>query len=143
MIHPSTVEEIRRYKNREREEALNIKLEAYEVLRGASEPPVEFSSQLPEPKDENDRIDNSLLYELYMGYVDLLITEDKRLRGRANLLGLQEKVYSIEIFIGLQSKLHPNLVEYKMLAVEQCTFRELNLDDPFFDSLKQDYPGFE
>jgi rRNA-processing protein FCF1 len=143
VIHPSTVEEIRSYKDRSRKEALEVKLSAYELLHGASEPTLDFLSKLPAPKDDNDQIDHELLYEVFAEYIDMLITEDKRLRRKARLLGIDDKVLSIEDFIGLQSKLHPDLIEYSMLAVRQSTFRELDLTDPFFDSLRMDYPGFD
>ena len=38
---------------------------------------------------------------------------------------------------------HPELINYKVLAVKQELFGNIKLDDPFFDSLKGDYPGFE
>lgn len=37
----------------------------------------------------------------------------------------------------------PELVDYKVLSVRKRKFGEISLDDPFFDSLKEDYPGFE
>ncbi len=143
VIHPSTIDEIRQYQDSTRRQALEVKLEAYEVLIGASVPAAEFLAKLPNAKTTNDRVDDSLLYELYNGYVDLLITEDRRLRNKARLLGLEGKVLSIESFIGVQSKRHPELVEYRMLSVQQQTFREIDLNDTFFDSLKNDYPSFE
>ncbi len=132
-----------KYGDSVRRQALKVKLQAYEVLEGASTPPADFLASLPTAKTINDQVDNALLYEVYMVYADLLITEDRRLRNKARLLGLADKVVSIESFIGLQSKQHPELVEYKMLSVQQQTFRQIDLNDPFFDSLKQDYPGFE
>jgi hypothetical protein len=143
VIHPKTIEEIRRFQDPDRMDALRIKLDAYEELKGASEPPSDFLSQLPPPRNENDEVDNALLYEVYAGYVDLLISEDKRLRAKSRALGIEDRVHSIESLIGQLSEAHPDLIEYRMLAVEPRPFRQINLDDSFFDSLKQDYEGFE
>jgi hypothetical protein len=37
----------------------------------------------------------------------------------------------------------PDLIDYKVIAVKQEYFGNINLSDSFFDSLKEDYPGFE
>lgn len=38
---------------------------------------------------------------------------------------------------------HPDLVNYKVLNVQKIKFGQLSLEDPFFDSLKADYIGFD
>lgn len=44
----------------------------------------------------------------------------------------------VDIFIT-----NPSLINYKVLNVKQVKFGTLSLDDPFFDSLKNDYDGFD
>lgn len=143
VIHPKTIEEIRRYQHPHRRSALEVKLNAYEQLEEATRPSAKFLSLLPDPANENDQVDNALLYEVYEGYVDLLITEDKKLRAKSRLLGIEDRVRSIESIIGSFSEEHPELIEYKMLAVELRQFRQINLNDPFFDSFRHDYAEFD
>lgn len=38
---------------------------------------------------------------------------------------------------------HPELADYKVLAVKKTHFGDLDIKDEFFRSLKEDYPGFE
>jgi hypothetical protein len=38
---------------------------------------------------------------------------------------------------------HPELADYKVLSVRKDYFGRIDINDPFFESLKEDYPGFE
>jgi hypothetical protein len=91
----------------------------------------------------NDRTDNQLLFEVYCGRADILITEDQRMRTKANYLGISDRVFSIQAFIAKASRENPELIDYKALSVKQEFFGDINISDPFFDSFKDAYPGFE
>jgi hypothetical protein len=93
--------------------------------------------------NENDLNDSILLNEVFLGRVDLLISEDKKIHKKAGALGISEKVFTINSFLEKVFSENPDLVKYQVLGVQQKLFGELNFDDPFFDSLKEDYPGFE
>ena len=85
VIHPFTIEEIKKYKDPETQEAIAVKLDSYQQIKTIIEPDNEFMSIIKEPERSiNDHIDNYLLYEVYVGRVDLLITEDRRLRNKAS-----------------------------------------------------------
>jgi hypothetical protein len=62
---------------------------------------------------------------------------------KAQRLGIEDKVYTIDSFLEMVVSEFPDLIDYKVLAVKQEYFGNINLIDPFFDSLKEDYPGFE
>lgn len=144
IVHPLSVSEIQKYHDPEVQEAFAVKLGAYNILQSTATPTQEFISRTGAiEKTENDRIDNCLLYEVALGHVDLLITEDRRLRNKATRLGLSNKVFSIDTFISLVSAENPELIEYKMLAVKKECFGTIDINDPFFDSFKVAYPGFE
>lgn len=81
--------------------------------------------------------------EVFVGRVDILITEDKKIHKKANVLGIQDKVYTIDSFLERTFAEHPDLVNYKVLNVQKIKFGQLSLEDPFFDSLKADYIGFD
>lgn len=101
-------------------------------------------SKIGQPeKNENDHIDNCLLYEVYLGRVDILITEDRRLRNKADHLGLSNCVFSINGFIAKVSAENPDLIEYKALSVEKVYFGNVDSTDSFFDSFRNSYTEFD
>lgn len=117
IIHPYTIEEIRKYRDPETQEAIAVKLESYNVLKTTREPDESFIASTGQAeKTKNDHIDNCLLYEVYLGRVDYLITEDKRLRGKAIRLGLTEQVFSINSFISKVTGENPELIEYRLVG---------------------------
>lgn len=144
LVHPLSVAEIRKHKDMGIQELFSVKLDAYCVLQSNAVPTVDFIRRTGVPeRTENDRIDNCLLFEVALGHVDLLITEDRRLRNKAVRLGLADKVFSIDAFISYASAENPALIEYKVLAVKKERFGAIDINDPFFDSFKSAYLGFD
>lgn len=144
VIHPYTILEIQKYHDPETQEAISVKLESYEVLKTVREPDEIFLTQIGQiEKNENEHIDNCLLYELYLNHVDIFITEDRRLRNKAVCLGLADRVFSINSFINKVSGENPNLIEYKALAVKKVYFGEVDVQDSFFDSFRSAYERFD
>lgn len=142
-IHPFTVEELRKLRDENIQGLYNARLPAYTELKTISCQTQDFISRLPAVKTENDSIDNQLLYEVYNNRVDLLITEDKGLRNKANLLKLKNRVLSINEFISRATEENPSLISYKMLSVKKEYFGNINLQDSFFDSFRDAYDGFD
>lgn len=144
VVHPYSIEEIKKYKDPETQEAIAVKLESYEVIKTIKEPDDSFLNAIGIPeKSENDKIDDCLLYEVYLGRVDILITEDRRLRNKAEKIGLKDKVFSINSFITNVTAENPSLIEYKMLAVEKTYFGNVDISDSFFNSFRNAYSGFD
>ena len=144
VIHPYTVSEIQKYRDPETQETISVKLESYDVIKTVRQPDAAFLSKIGQPeKNENDHIDNCLLYEVYLGRVDILITEDRKLRNKADRLGLSNCVFSINGFITKVSTENPDLIEYKALAVEKVYFGNVDSTDKFFDSFRSSYVGFD
>lgn len=144
VIHPYSVEEIRNYKDDETQQMMSVKLESYEVIKTVQDPDSSFLNLIGiSEKDKNDQIDNCLLFEVYSSRVDILITEDKKLIGKALRIGIQDKVFSINSFISWVTASNPALIEYKMLAVKKTYFGAVDVKDAFFDSFRSSYPGFE
>jgi len=143
-VHSLTVSEIEKYKNKEAVDTLQIKLDSYERIDIPSPLQPELKS-VSEKIDvnENDIIDTHLLNEVFVGRVDILITEDKKIRKKANELGISDKVFTIDSFLEKTFAEHPDLVNYKVLNVQKLKFGRINLEDDFFTSLKEDYIGFD
>ena len=135
VIHPYTVSEIQKYRDSETQEVISVKLESYDIIKTIREPDDDFIKLIGQTeKNENDHIDNCLLFEVYLGRVDLFITEDRKLRNKADLLGLSNRVYSINGFISKVTAENPDLIEYKALSVEKVYFGDVDVNDNFFDS---------
>ena len=143
-IHSATIEEIKKNPKKETVDLFLVKLDSYEVIEIPS-PLQEEVKNVSEQfdKTENDKIDSILLNEVFVERVDILITEDKKIHKKALELGIQDKVFSIDSFLEKTFAEHPELVNYKVLNVQKLKFGKINLNDTFFDSLKEDYDGFD
>lgn len=143
-IHPITVNEIKKFQVKEIVESFARKMESYEHIKFPSplQPQVQLISEKSDTS-ENDRNDTMLLNEVFIGRVDILITQDKKIHRKAAMLGIEDHVFNIDGFLEKVVSEHPELVNYKVLSVRKKHFGELDLNDPFFDSFKEDYPGFE
>ncbi len=143
-VHLITIDEINKNANKTIVNTFNIKLNSYEVLQTIA-PMSEKVAIISKKYDQNpnDINDSILLNEVHCERVDLLISEDKKIHLKAKELDLIDRVYKINDFLEKISAEYPELVNYKVLSVRQALFGQINLQDAFFDSLKQDYQGFE
>lgn len=143
-VHSLTISEIEKYKNQQTVDAFQIKLDSYEHIEIPSplQPEVKAVSKKIDV-NENDRNDTQLLNEVFIGRVDILITEDKKIRRKAKELKIEDKVFTIDSFLEKTFAEHPDLVNYKVLNVQKLKFGRINLNDDFFTSLKEDYNGFD
>lgn len=143
MIHPYSVDELRKYHNEQMQDLYDAKLSAYTNMHIIAPQTDEFKKLLADtPQTENDTIDNQLLCEVYCGRVDILITEDRRMRVKAEKLEIADKVFTINSFITKSSNENPALVEYKALSVKKVYFRDVDVNSSFFDTFRAAYKGF-
>lgn len=143
-IHPYSISEIEKHKNDKVVNTFKIKLSSYDELKTlASDSPEITAIRSKYDGNENDSIDTSLLSEVFNQRVDFLLSEDKKIHTKAQELGIDTKVFTIEEFLEKCVAENPKLVNYKVLAVKKEYFGNINIDDNFFDSFKEDYHGFE
>ncbi len=143
-VHPITVQEIEKNSNKETANTLSVKLESYEVLKTTT--PLSNEVKIVSDKidrNSNDRNDTILLNEIYCERIDFLITEDRKIHTKADLLGISDRVFKIDSFLEKVLSENPDLVDYKVLSVTKKMFGEINLNDSFFDSFKEDYKEFD
>ena len=144
LLHPYTIAELRKADNAQQQQLYDARLSAYTHMQCVAQQTDGFVSLLAEPpKTENDKIDNQLLFEVYCGRADILITEDRRMHRKAERLGIADKVFSINAFISKVSADYPDLVEYKALNVKKERMGNIDVMDPFFDTFRPVYKGFE
>lgn len=143
-IHPVTVSEIMTHKDPKVVKTMSVKLTSYTQLKtlAAIAPEVKVVSDALD-KTSNDFNDTAILNEVFTDRVDLLITEDRNIHKKAKTLGISEKVFTIDSFLEKVNAENPSLVDYKVLSVKKEHFGNIDLKDSFFDSFREDYPGFD
>lgn len=142
--HPLSLNEIRKHNDATVVETIEAKMQNYNLLKTEAPETSEIQSlRASHDHNENDMIDTSLLKEVFCNRVELFITEDRSIHAKANILGIAEKVFTIDGFLEKVTAENPGLSDYKVLSVKKEYFGRLNLNDPFFESFKEDYKDFE
>ena len=142
IVHPSTFNEIAEYKDKAVKDSILKKLEAYEKIIPSTEKSKDFDDVCSRfSNDVNSQVDNDILLQVYNGTVDFLITSDNGILNKAKQLYIRENVLTPYEFLVLIEKENPKLVEYDVLSIKLVDIGTLNINDRFFDSLREDYGG--
>lgn len=143
-VHPVTEQELRRHTDKQVVRSMSIKLESYHLMKSTAPLHINVENVSNDvDSTDNDKNDTLLLNEVYSNRVDFLITEDKKIHQKAELLGVGDRVFYIEKYIEKAVAENPTLVDYKTLAVKKEYFGNVELQSPFFDSFRIDYEGFD
>jgi len=143
-VHPLTITELHRNINQDTVKTMQVKLTNYHLLKTVA--PINDKVKqvnLAVDTEPNDVDDTNLLNEVFCDRVDLLISEDKKVHTKAEMLGIGDRVFRINSFLEKVIAENPEFVNYKVLAVKREYFGKINLQDSFFDSFRTDYPGFD
>lgn len=143
-IHPITVQEIEKHIKPETVETMKRKMSSYHILQTIAP----FSGDILEISDkfdanENDVNDSKILNEVLSKRVGILISEDRKIHKKASILGISEKVFTIDDFLSKITSEHPDLTDYKVLSVKKIRFGEIQLQNDFFNSFREDYNRFD
>jgi len=144
LVHPLSLQELGKDKNETRKRIILSKVGSYPQLES---PPdlskdEDFKKRLTESND-HDRIDNSVLFAVYKNAVHFLITEDKGIHKRASDIGIEERVLLIDDALQIFKR---DIMKSKPIsppALKEDFVYNLDVNDPIFGKLKQDYPEFE
>ena len=143
-IHPASVEEIEGHEDSNVRRSFAVKLASYRTIQAtAALAPEVLALGLELDRTPNDKRDTRILNELFVGHVDLLVTEDRGIARKAARLGIVDKVFTIDAFLEKVTAENPALVDYRVLAIRKAFFGAVNLRDPFFDSFRTEYPSFD
>ncbi len=142
-IHPISVAEISRHQDERVRRSFSAKLASYRMIQAvaALAPEVRAVGDSVDTTD-NDRQDTAILNELYVGHVDLLVSEDRGIARKAERLGIGDRVFTIDAFLEKTAAENPGLLDYRVLSVRKILCGAVDIADPFFDSFRADYPGF-
>lgn len=140
--HPLTKEELSNYADEKVKNAMLNKLNAYDELIPSIDCNEDFEKVCNNYKnDDNSKIDNQILLQAYNGRVDFLITEDRAILKKANDLLIRDCVLTCDELIRKIEDENPSLIDYDVLSVKLKKIGNLNFNDKFFDSLREDYEG--
>lgn len=137
-IHPASLKDITNDNNVERRNITLSKLRGYPQLPSPPMPDEEFTSIVGIPANSHDENDNAILFALKRNLADFLITEDKGIRKKAIQLDIDDRVFSIDSALDYFSSLYRRFFPRHSL-LKKVYAHEVNIDQPFFDSLKEDY----
>lgn len=145
LVHPKSVEELRKDLNEDRREVALSKIKTYPQLESPPSPDSDtnFLNLAGHPSNANDYVDNAILYSIHRDAVDFLITEDKGIQKKSDRLEIKDRVLYIDEALRIFGK---NIFDERVSrppALKEEFVYNLNIDDQFFDSLKRDYSGFE
>lgn len=144
IVHPLTFDEIDKYGNKPIRDGILIKLKSYETLTPSKEENESFRKLCAESsQDENTQNDLELLLQVYNGAADYLITSDRGILNKADKLYIRDSVLSPNEFLIAIENENPKLVDYDVLSVELVKIGSLDVNDAFFDTLREDYGGIE
>ena len=142
-IHRLSKIEIQKHADEKVKQNMLVKMQAYDELPTFSDSADSYFNSVIDkyPKDENGKIDNALLLEVYNANVDILLTDDTLILTKAEELFLRDHVLSSTDLLKIIESTYPQNIEYKMLSVKLKPISEIDLSSGFFDTLREDYEG--
>jgi len=145
LVHPLSVRELMKNSNLEKKRIMLSKIRTYPQLESPPDPllDADFCALITPKPGTNDGVDNALLYCVYRDAVDYLITEDRKIIAKASRLGIDDRVFlisdALEFFLQFTITEKPTAPP----GLEEDFIYNLDLADPIFDILKEDYEEFE
>jgi predicted nucleic acid-binding protein len=137
-IHPASMKDINNDKDEKRKKLILSKLEGYPVIETPPKPTNNFLSLVGESSSSNDINDNEILFAIQKNTADFLITEDYGLQKKAIKASLEDRVLSIDSALDYFKNLYARKEVHHTL-IKKDFVRNLDIEDAFFDSLKEDY----
>lgn len=142
-VHPLSIKEVRNYGNEEGRKRGESKIKTYSRLGIPPYPTSrdsEFRSVVSEASEFNEKVDNALLFAVYKDRVDYLITEDQGIHEKADKLGIDDQVFTIEQ--GCRAFDVDDTPPEGPPSIKRVKVESIDPTDEIFDSLRAEYPGF-
>jgi predicted nucleic acid-binding protein len=139
--HPVSLSEIEKHKDEKVRKSFAAKLQSYNILKTTAPMSAGAAQFAATDRTENDRNDTIIVNEVVANRVDILITEDRGVHTKAAMLGIADRVFTLDAFLEKVTAENPTLVDYKVLAVKKTVFGAADITAEFFDSFRQDYGG--
>lgn len=140
VIHPKSITESLKIKDKRKRDIFQSKIGIYKKIE---DPPLatdEFQ-MLAGFSNENDKIDNELLYAIKQHCASFLITNDIRLKRKSVKIGMGDKVLGIQEALEYFKEKPKSINDIPIFIREEFLYK-IELEDKFFDSLRDDYNDF-
>jgi L-amino acid N-acyltransferase YncA len=141
-FHKDCEKDILNDKDLKRKQITLSKLRKYTSFPNPAEPTKEFIEKVGQNK-HNDEIDNKQLFQAYLNYTDLFVTNDNGILKKAVKLNLSNVINVNDAAELLADRFTLRIPQHPLL--EHLSLRDLvnNLENEFFDSLRIDYNDFD
>lgn len=143
LIHPSSLADLKRDSNSKRREINLSRVKKYSKLEN---PPIASKVTLCSlglsQANDNDRVDNDILYALHNDAVNILVSEDRKLHKKAVILKTADRVHYIQQATAFLAKLHSK-TKVTLPNIAETSLHQIDVKIPFFDSLRDDYQEFD
>ncbi len=143
IIHPISKQEIQSCTNDEVKEINLSKIASYPLLANPPDPYLANDASFLDVIDPdrsaktNDKNDNILLYSIYKSAASLLITNDKRLRKKADKFDSALSTYNIDEALEYFKNLFPSArLPVTPFGIFHTQMYNVTLSDPIFDTLQ-------
>ncbi len=144
VVHPSSYDDIQRDSDKDRREISISRFKKYPLIE---KPPVlpdtaELNGLGLTQSDDNDRVDNEIIFAIYRDAANILVTEDRDVHKKAVLLGIESRVHYIQQATAFLKLLHKRVAVF-LPNIKEMYLHEIDLRSNFFDSLRVDYEEFD
>ena len=135
----ASLEELASDHDEARREMRAVHARKYALLEPSPPIPAEFGARIGRPaRGSHDWVDHLLLAAVWTHAVAFLVTEDERIHRNAALLGISDRVLTVEDALTFLQSLQGKTVATPPF-VQQIVAYELDEADPIFDSIREDY----
>lgn len=144
LVHPGSLDDIERDPDEERQKISLSRFRKYTLLIPPPEPPsvIELTTYDLTQSNDNDRVDNEILFSIYRDAANILISEDRRLHKKADRLGISSRVHYLQQAVAFLKRIHASIPVF-LPNIEEQSLYQIDVALPFFDSLREDYPEFD
>lgn len=136
LYHPASKRDLGRDADAARRQQTLNRINRYQELLNPPDCPWNTSNT-----NENDAVDNEILYAIERNAVDALVTEDRGIHTKAKARGLEKRIYYIQTAEQWLLNLHSEK-PVSLPNIRVANLHQLDLTSAFFDSLRQNYQGF-
>ncbi|MCG8317098.1 MAG: GNAT family N-acetyltransferase [Pseudomonadales bacterium] len=144
LIHEGSLEDINNDKDQERKAITLSKVNKFTICKGVVAPGRKELEKLYGHIDKsNDYIDCRLLHAVdQVGIADFLLTQDQGLHKRAKNNDIADKIFTIDDALDWIKRTYtPKQVVLPKVKEKYC--HEIDRNDPIFNTLRDDYAGFD
>lgn len=138
LIHPASRTDLSRDENTARRQITESRFRRHPVL----DSPPRFALEISLADLDNDGVDRELLYAVERDAVAILVTEDRGIHRKAKAQGIAERVHYVQQAVSWLERLHA-VREVAFHNIRDVPIHNFVLSDPFFDSLRAGYKGFD